>query len=378
LNEAAREGPSPLFFLDEVQNVKSWAPQLKSLVDATSVRAVVTGSSALRIEIGRDSLAGRLTTIEAGVLSLKEIARFHGEDLGDPLLRENGPGALVDPAFWKGVAAHGLKHRPARDAAFQWFSDRGGYPLAHRAFHVPWEELADQLNESVVRRVIRHDLRFGTRGRKRDSALLEELFRLACRYAGQLLSVRTMVREVQRVLQTDVDPRRVRQYVRFLADTLLLRLIPPLELQLKKAGGNPKICLADHGLRASWLQERIPLSPEDLARAPDLTHLAAYVAENVVGTTLATVAGLDLAYLPERGGDPEVDFVLIIGTRRIPLEVKYRRRIDPLRDTEGLRAFLEKRENNAPFGVLVTQTDEGGVADPRVVSVPLSSLMLLL
>ena len=66
-----------------------------------------------------------------------------------------------------------------------------------------------------------------------------------------------------------------------------------------------------------------------------------------------------------------------MGARRIPLEVKYRRRLDELEDTQGLRAFLEKRENNAPFGVLVTMTDDIRVRDPRIITVSLPSLLLL-
>ena len=49
-----------------------------------------------------------------------------------------------------------------------------------------------------------------------------------------------------------------------------------------------------------------------------------------------------------------MDFVLTVGDYRIPIEVKYRQRIDPHRDTLGLRAFLEKTANNAPFGLLIT------------------------
>lgn len=59
------------------------------------------------------------------------------------------------------------------------------------------------------------------------------------------------------------------------------------------------------------------------------------------------------------------------------MEVKYRRRIDPHRDTIGLRSFLEKTANNAAFGVLVTQDAVGVVDDPRIVSLPLSSFLLL-
>jgi predicted AAA+ superfamily ATPase len=236
---------------------------------------------------------------------------------------------------------------------------------------------SDQLNETIIRRVIQHDLRVGERGRKRDAPLLEEVFRLACRYVGQSPGLTVLAREAQRALQANIGPQRINQYLRFLGDTLLLRLIEPLEIRLKRKRGNAKICLADHGLRASWLQETVPLDPEGLSRAPHLTILAGHIAESVTGATLSTISSLDIAHLPERSGEPEVDFILTIGTRRIPLEVKYQRTIDPLRDTEGLRTFIEKRVNNAPFGLLVTQADPSQVDDPRIVSLPLSSLMLL-
>ncbi len=57
--------------------------------------------------------------------------------------------------------------------------------------------------------------------------------------------------------------------------------------------------------------------------------------------------------------------------------MKYQRKIDPLGDTEALRIFLEKAGNNAPFGILITQVDADTVVDPRIVALPLSSLMLL-
>ena len=96
-----------------------------------------------------------------------------------------------------------------------------------------------------------------------------------------------------------------------------------------------------------------------------------------LGATLATIPGLDIAHLPEKVGDPEVDFVLTIGTRRIPVEVKHQSRIEAQNDTEGLRTFLEKTANNAAFGLLVTQVEADTVLDPRIVALPLSSFMLL-
>jgi predicted AAA+ superfamily ATPase len=376
-NETARRGTPAFLLLDEVQNLENWAPQLKSLVDSSTVQVVVTGSSALRIEAGRDSLAGRITSLEAGTLSLTEIAALRGLDLGEPYLKDNGVEALTHASFWTGLREHGESWQETRDTAFAAFSERGGYPLAHLRATAPWEQVADQLNETVIKRVIQHDLRVGERGRKRDPALLEELFRLCCRYAGQAPTIQTLAREAQRVLQANVGAQRINAYLRFLADTLLLRLIQPLEIRLKRKRGSPKLCLVDHSLRASWLQEQIPLDPRRLREEPELTVVAGHLAESATGAVLAAITGLDIAHFPERHGEPEADFVLTIGVKRIPIEVKYQARIDPLRDTEGLRSFIEKAINNAPFGLLITQGDSSGVVDPRVVALPLSSLMLL-
>lgn len=376
INEVAHAGQRTYLFFDEVQNLKDWAAQLKSLVDSAQTTVVVTGSSALRIELGRDSLAGRISTLEAGVLTLTEIAQFHAVGLGNPFLPDNGLEALTQIEFWRDLTAYAEDRASETNVAFKYFSDRGGYPLVHQRPEVPWSVLADQLNETVIRRVIQHDLRVGERGRKRDAPLLEEVFRLACRYVGQSPAPVTLAREAQRALNANVGPQRITQYLRFLGDTLLLRLVEPLEIRLKRKRGSPKICLADHGLRASWLQEIIPLAPADLEAQPQLAQLAGHIAESVAGVTLMTISALDVAHLPERASEPEIDFVLTIGTRRIPLEVKYHRQIDPLRDTEGLRTFIEKAVNNAPFGLLITQTPVQ-LADPRIIALPLSTLMLL-
>jgi hypothetical protein len=377
LNEAAKRGEPAYLFFDEVQNLADWAPQVKSLVDLHTVRVVITGSSALRIEAGRDSLAGRISTIDLGTLLLREIAAFVGGGTPAPVLQDNGYGRLTDAEFWRGVGAHGVANREARDRAFKAFSDRGGYPLVHRHPSSPWEDLAQQLNENVIKRVIQHDLRMGERGRKRDEQLLEGLFRMACRYAGQAPTTAKFAAELRDALGANIGPQRILSYLRFLDGALLVRLVKPLELRLKRQKGASKICLVDHGLRASWLQEIVPLDPEELQRQAHLADIAGHIAESVVGSFLGETPGLDLAHFPERGAEPEVDFVATVGEYRIPIEVKYRRRVDPHRDTIGLRAFVEKSAYNAPFGILVTMDDDVDVHDRRIVPVSLRSLLLL-
>ncbi|MCY3020345.1 MAG: AAA family ATPase [Planctomycetota bacterium] len=375
-NEAARAGKPAYLFFDEVQNLADWAPQLKALVDHHTVKVLVTGSSALRIEAGRDSLAGRIAQVELGTLLLREIAGLRFSGSLKPFLPENGLEPLLRQSFWQDLQAHGLTNRAPRDQAFLAFSERGGYPIAHAHAQTPWPEIADQLNETVIQRAIQHDLRMGRKGIRRDQQLLEEVYRLACRYAGQAPGQAVFVPEIRQALAGNIGWARILNYLKFLDGALLLKLVRPLELRLKRRKGNSKICLCDHGLRASWLQEVIPLDAKALASSM-LTDLAGHIAESVTGFFLAGLPHLDLGYFPMRGIEPEVDFVLTVGEKRIPLEVKYQRRIDPHRDTIGLRAFIEKTVYNAPFGVLVTLCDGVEIPDPRIVPVSLPSLLLL-
>lgn len=377
LNQAAHAGEPAFIFLDEVQNLRDWAPQIKALVDHHSVQVVVTGSSALRIEAGRDSLAGRIASMELGTLLLREIAGLRFRLTIEPLLPENGLHPLLDIGFWRTIESHGESHRKARDPSFTAFADHGGYPLVHARPEASWLELADQLNETVIRRVIQHDLRMGERGRRRDQTLLEEVFRLGCRYAGQAPSQAFLIAEVKEALHANIGWQRILSYLQFLEGSLLLRLIRPLELRLKKRRGPAKICVVDHGLRASWLEEIVPLDPGRLDQASHLTDLAGHIAESVAGAFFTGIPNLDVAHFPERPTEPEVDFVLTIGERRIPVEVKYRRRIDPHRDTLGLRSFIERAHYNAPFGILVTMLEGVEIQDPRIVPVSLRSLLLM-
>jgi predicted AAA+ superfamily ATPase len=121
----------------------------------------------------------------------------------------------------------------------------------------------------------------------------------------------------------------------------------------------------------------VPLDRKTLIENPHLQDLAGHIAESIVGYCIGGLPHLDVAHFPERGSEPEVDFILTIGEKRIPLEVKYRNRIDMHRDTVGIRAFLEKTVYNAPFGILVTMPDGVPTNDPRIVPVSLPSFLLM-
>lgn len=374
-NQADIDGQPAYLFLDEVQNLRDWAPQLKSLVDNHAVRVLVTGSSSLRIEAGRDSLAGRITTIEMGPLLLREIASLRRGEAIAPYWTNGNLSALLNPEFWLGLAQDGRRRAGLRDDAFRHFSERGAYPFAHERSDATWEEVSTFLNESVIQRAIKHDLRVGDRGRKRNEDLLYELLKGCCRYAGQTVLPRKFAEQLAQVMGYSVSEQTVRDYLDFLDQTLLLRMIKPMEIRLRRPMSAERICLSDPSLRASWLGEAVPLDPGALGQHPELADIAGRLAESTAGYFLSGIPNLEVRWLPERGDDPEVDLVIAIGDRWIPLEVKYRARIDPVRDVQGLLRFLDQPYHRAPFGLLITREDIDVPIDPRIIPLPLSSLL---
>jgi predicted AAA+ superfamily ATPase len=374
-NQAARDGERAYLFLDEVQNLSDWDVQLKAFVDRTDVRILVTGSSALRIELGRDSLAGRIQTLEVGPFRLSEIASVRGFGTLSPFAQPNGTAQWANRQFWLDLAAYGVTHSKLLDQTFAAFSARGGYPLAQRA-DVEWPEVARLLNETVVKRVIQHDLRVGERGRRRDPQLLEEVFRMAARYCGQAPNLTELARQARESMEANAGVNRIRAYVQFLDSSLLIRAIEPHEMRLKQRRGAPKFCLSDHVLRAAWLDEIVPLDSEGLKNAPEQSVLAGRIAESAVGYFFASL-GLSVHYLPARAQTQEVDFVLTAGDHRIPIEVKYQARIDPIADTKGLVQFVSKSVNRASVGVLITREPVIGPLPENIVAVPLKSLLLV-
>lgn len=95
--------------------------------------------------------------------------------------------------------------------------------------------------------------------------------------------------------------------------------------------------------------------------------------EGVIGYYFSGIPGVDMSWFPGRPSEPEIDFVLTIGLQRIPVEVKYCRR-QKAGDLDGLHSFCSKVKYNAPFGLIITQ-DQQGEVDEHVFAVPAAALL---
>ena len=376
VNAASKRGEHIYILFDELQNISKWSDQLKSIVDHTSARFFVTGSSALRIRKGGDSLAGRINMLELGPLRLGEIAGIRS--LGDlqPFANHTLFEDWRKKDFWLELVSYGRKRRRLREKTFALFSEFGGYPRCHTTKGIELGDLRQQMVNAVVRKTIEHDASARAKA-SLDSRTLHEVFRLMCRYAGQAVRPRRIAEELQAIISGGIKVAAVEEAITFLNDSLLVHLVQPLEMLQKKNNNPAKICICDHFIRNGVLQESIPISPEILQGTNEaICSQAGHVAESVIGYYLRSIPGVDVAWFPERRNESEVDFVVSVGMQRIPIEIKYRRNLSDKSDCAGVHAFLEKPHYQAPFGIVVTQIREGNLSD-NVIAVPASTFLLL-
>lgn len=377
LNAAALRGEPAYLLFDEVQNLSDWSVQLKVLVDQTDVNTFVTGSSAMRLGEGKDNLAGRMTTIELGPLRLAEIAGIRGLRDLPPFDSSSDREPWKSRQFWLDLIAHGKKHQRALSEAYRWFSQVGGYPLCHSTTEKDVNKIRQQIVDEVVTKTIAFDPGHRPHSASLDVQLIAATFRLACRYAGEAPRARMLADEIRATLQTGVTDVKVNNSLNFLADSLLLQLVPPFEGLGQRQSHPPKICLCDHFVRDGILQETLPIDPDALRSCDEaISCRVGHLIESITGYYLRGIPGLDLSWFPARTNEPEIDFIISIGTRRIPMEVKYRHVEPSPLHLRGIEAFCKKPAYSAEFGLVVTQATAGPIGD-YAIAVPAPTLMLL-
>ena len=86
------------------------------------------------------------------------------------------------------------------------------------------------------------------------------------------------------MLGPGVRDKSVLDAIRFLANSLLVQEVPPLEALTKRQSHPAKLCLCDHFVREAWLQETVPIAPRMLASANQaVSTTAGHIMESVIG-----------------------------------------------------------------------------------------------
>lgn len=276
---AGSPGGDFVLVLDEVQKIPGWSETVKRLWDEDTrqrrpLRVVLLGSAPLLIAQGMtESLAGRFEILQLPHWSLEEMR-----------------------------------------AAFGWSLEQflfyGGYPGAAPLAEEP-ERWRRYVLDALVETTIARDVLLLTRVDK--PALLRQLFELACRYSGQVLSYTKMLGQLQDAGNTTT----LAHYLDLLAGAGTVRGLQKYAGDLdRQRGSSPKLQVFNTALLTAQSGLTLDEAREDRVFWGRLV-------ESAVGAHLinaeATGSGA-VSYW--RDGAQEVDFVVKAGRRLTAIEVK--------------------------------------------------------
>jgi predicted AAA+ superfamily ATPase len=298
LNQAAAAGKPAYLLFDEMQNLQQWSQQLKTIVDHSTAKVFVTGSSALRIQKGNDSLVGRLSSIRLGPLRLNEIAKLRSLEIVEPFSHPTKVMEWKNIAFWEELAEYGKQNAKAINSVFRYFSLYGGYPICHKP-GVTVEMLGGQIVRDVVERTIGHEAAEGA-----SEDIVREVFNQVCIHTGERVATKHLRERIIRRLGDNVSEKQILSALDFLEQTLLLCQLKPLQLLRKRSDGYPTLCLCDHFIRYAVTGEHVPLVVQELRiRDQAIATQAGHMMESVFGTYFSCLPCDSVATFPGNKND---------------------------------------------------------------------------
>jgi len=354
------------FFLDEIQRFEKWELYLKKYYDlGFPCRFLISGSASSPIfKKSRESLLGRIKDYHLLPFSFKEFVYFKkGEDrelldfvntaadFGHKLQR----GTLID---WQQIGPLPLQvsatiFSELNSLLDEYFID-GGFPEVWGFQDIIKKQ--EYLFDNQIQKVIFEDLVIATEFRKPEN--IKRFYLSLIEQPGQEINL-------ERASET-IGASRVmlEKYLPLLEMTDLVKSIPKFSRRpLKFRRGSVKCYLVDLALRNAILKLGDKLLEDD-------TMLGFY-AENLVFNALRSFEGIiELSFYKEKNRD--IDFIVSLGGKRyLPVEVKYREKID---DTASIKHFIATY--NQKFGIVVTKNFVKNNEENKLLFIPLSVFLL--
>lgn len=236
----AREEPT-LFFMnnampliiDEVQKEPSMLEEIKLRVDASDDRGVFVLSGSQKLELMKgasESLAGRVSVLELGGLSLREI---HGVYFNNHFLPSETYISQREQCL--------TPYENIWDVIF-----KGSYPEMYSS-NRDWEDFYKSYVNTYIERDINELI-------STDSVTFSKFMTVLAARTGQLLNYANIAREVEVSLPT------IKTWVSILERTGIVHLLQPYSSNtIKRAIKTPKVYFSDTGLAcylSGWTEKR--------------------------------------------------------------------------------------------------------------------------
>jgi predicted AAA+ superfamily ATPase len=206
--------------IDEVQEAPGWEKAIPALMARRQVDVVVTGSNSrlLSSELATH-IAGRYVAFEVWPLSFKEHIAF-------------------------GQARAGGAAATSRDAAFDDYLRRGGFPVTHLGGLDP--EQTDRMVYDIYSSILVRDTL--TRRQIRNTEMLERVVRFVFDNVGNTFSANAIAKYFKSQ-RRPVDPETVYSYLDALQEAFLVARVPRYDLRGKEIlKTQEKLYVGDHSL----------------------------------------------------------------------------------------------------------------------------------
>jgi len=360
-------------FLDEVTKVENWHRDLKGWYDLRyPIKFHISSSSISELKAGSSaSLTGRISTHLLLTWKFVDVVMYLTGDSEwsntGLRLRDSFESAVErgDPrpleAKLRSVEATTIRGRASLRSILDRYLLTDGFPelVDTRDLHRAAARLREYLDLTIANDLSRvYQIR--------TPGLFYDLLGLLARESGHLISYRGLSQLLH------VEERTVIDYLGHLESVFLLSQAQFYsESRAKRIRRQRKIIVSNPGLQNALLGRVDRRTLTDPSQCGQLAE--AVVQDHAKRLVYCLNPGPEpQAFYWRDPHDREVDVVVKIHEKPIPIEVKYR--TDPRRDLGGMTAFLDVHPTS-PFGLVVSR-DLLELRD-RVIFVPLSHFLLI-
>jgi len=358
-------------FLDEIQSVNRWSIVLKNWYDlGYNIKFVISGSSSMALSRGAmESLLGRLNRCVLLPLKFSEMLRykkvFDTYDFRD--VRQSFINAIINNkhellfAQFQDLFSKTVSIEDKIEILLNRYIVVGGYPeLLEEDDYARISQIMQEKIESTFYKDIALFFKI------RNSKALDELFSNLAMSSSQKFNIANAAKDL------DIERPTLKVYLEHFLDIFLISMSEfyskSRRVRSRKA---KKIYVNDPGIRNAAIGYLDDILIQD-------TKEVGQIVEGIVFDHLKR-----LKFILERGPEPEVfywesnkkevNFVIEVKRKAIPIELKYQSEITGS-DTLGLKEFI--KEFNPPFGILITKNLLK--AEGKILFIPLWLFLLMI
>ncbi|MCL5986299.1 MAG: ATP-binding protein [Actinobacteria bacterium] len=292
-----------IIIIDEFQYVKDGGAKLKYLYDTTDTKFIISGSSSLELTFQTGKyMVGRIFNFTLLPFSFREFLSYVNVELFN-LIKERIPD--IFSSDFKLDNAFGDEINQRLENLFEEYLIWGGYPAVVLAkTQIEKQKILESVLENYLLRDIGSLLQLATEDE------LITLIRLLSTQIGNLVEYKELSNA------SKLSYKVLLKHINILRQTYIIDLIKPYFTNMRtELTKNPKAYFIDSGLRNFAITDFKPC---------DMRSDRGSLVENYVFSAIKRrLAPFDSLNFWRTKNKAEIDFVLRIGQKIIPIEVKY-------------------------------------------------------